>query len=322
MNKQKKMLIVEDYQLYQHYLERLVNIALSQIEWHGLPETCDALYFERVLLYNGTAAMLKVEGTDMWATLGYVMQHGLTWYGYPASILGVKAAGNSITHDFNTDIKKLKHGATLKPDGDSWEILYDNRTMEPLMPSLQRYAKLLSECHTALRINLQKQTIPVIVLTDSNERLTMANIINQLYAHEPALLVNKTLDMDSFKTLELPHADFNGNAIMELLKSLWAEAVAILGIAPQSTKRERMLDQELTLNNQEALTIRSSRLLNRVEFCNRMNKKYGLNLSVNLTADSTTLNDKEVPYGEIYDISNGNHARQSDRSDEPSEHNK
>ena len=43
MRRQDKELLVEN----------IINIALAQFEWHGLPETCDRLYFERALLNQG-----------------------------------------------------------------------------------------------------------------------------------------------------------------------------------------------------------------------------------------------------------------------------
>ena len=53
MRRQDKELVVENSETYMYYIERLKNIALSQFEWHGLPETYDRLYFERLLLNHG-----------------------------------------------------------------------------------------------------------------------------------------------------------------------------------------------------------------------------------------------------------------------------
>ena len=57
MRRADKQLIIENSEIYRYYRERLINLALSQFEWHGLPETCDRLFFEKSLLYNGKACM-------------------------------------------------------------------------------------------------------------------------------------------------------------------------------------------------------------------------------------------------------------------------
>ena len=73
--------------------------------------------------------------------------------------------------------------------------------------------------------------------------------------------------------------------MLENLKIIWGEALSILGITSETTKKERMLDNELTFNRMENDICLNSRMLNRIDFCNKMNAKHGLNLSVNLSSD-------------------------------------
>ena len=61
MTRQDKELVVDNSEIYMHYRERLKNIAIAQFEWHGLPETCDRLYFERALLNQGSCDRLYIE---------------------------------------------------------------------------------------------------------------------------------------------------------------------------------------------------------------------------------------------------------------------
>ena len=91
---------------------------------------------------------------------------------------------------------------------------------------------------------------------------------------------------DSIKTFDM-QVDFKGNDILDALKTTWAEALSMLGITAKQTKKERLLQDELTINRMEDLLSLNARLLNRVDFCNKMNKKYGMNLSVNLSSAET-----------------------------------
>lgn len=247
-------------------------MALAQFEWHGLPETCDRLYFEKSLLFNGKAAMGKVTGTDIWLGLDYIYKGNLDVYGYPTDIRLVPANG--------------QHGLI---EVDEWQLLFDNMTWASLMPKINLYAKLLWEVHNTYRSNLQQQITPYMVLTTRNESFSVKNLFNRIMGFQPVIEVKNTFDPESIKTLDT-RTDFHGTELLENLKVVWAEALSMLGITSETTKKERLLQNEITIDRQEDLISLNSRLLNRVEFCNKMNKKYGFNLSVNLSSDNTELN--------------------------------
>ena len=87
-------LVYKSADLYNYYFERLVNFALSQFEWRGLPETMDDRYLERTLLYNGSAVVFQPAGFDMWLGLGWIQDGGdFGPYGDPRSIKAVDFNG-------------------------------------------------------------------------------------------------------------------------------------------------------------------------------------------------------------------------------------
>ena len=273
MRREDKYLVIENSEIYTYYRERLINLALSQFEWHGLPDTCDRLYFEKQLLMCGTAAMGTPVGTDLWLSLGYVNAGELDVYGYPQKIKLVAANG--------------KHSPIAV---DKWVLLYDNMTWASLIPKINLYARLLYECHSIYRSNLQKQNSPYIVATTKNSLLSMKNLLCRIIGYDSVIEVKNNIDLDSaVKALDL-RVDFIGTELLENLKVLWAEALSMLGITAETTKKERLLNNEITIDRQEDIISLNSRLLNRVEFCNKMNTRYGFNLSVNLSSNDLSLN--------------------------------
>lgn len=275
MRKQDKQLLIQNTEIYQYYKERLVNIALSQFEWHGLPETCDRLFFEKTLLFSGKAAMLKPEGLDDWLSLDYLQTGNFDVYGYPVKITGI-----------GYNAKNIKT--------TEWMILYDNMTKQTLMPKIDLYARLLWEVHQTFRSNLQHQVTPYIVATTRNQALAFKNFFLKALGFQPVIEVKNTEDIETaIKTLDL-RVDFKGKELLECLQEVWNQALSMLGISGQTTKKERMLDGEITLNRQADILSLNSRLLNRVDFCNKMNAKYGLNLSVNLSSQDYDF----TPYGQ------------------------
>lgn len=266
MRKADKRLVIENSEIYQHYRERLINLALSQFEWHGLPDTCDRLYFEKCLLFSGKACMCKPTMTDFWLSLDYIYKGTLDVYGYP------------------TDIRGVGFGSHNLIETDEWEILFDNMTMTSLMPKIDLYARLLWEVHNTYRSNLQQQITPYLILTEKNQELSFRNLFNRLLGFQPVIAMKNSFDPETIQTIDT-RVNFIGKELLENLKIVWGEALAILGITSETTKKERMLDDELTFNRMENDICLNSRMLNRIDFCNKMNAKHGLNLSVNLSSD-------------------------------------
>lgn len=271
MRKADKRLIIENSELYMYYRERLINLALSQFEWHGMPDTCDRLFFEKSLLYNGKACFIKPTGTDFWLSTDYIFKGNLDVYGYP------------------TDIRGVGYGTHNIIEGDEWEILFDNMTWASLIPKIDLYARLLWEVHNTYRSNLQQQITPYIVLTDRNSSLSIKNFFNRIFGFQPVIEVKQNFDPETVKTIDT-RVDFKGTELLENLKVVWAEALSMLGITAETTKKERLLNNEITIDRQEDIISLNSRLLNRVEFCNKMNERHGFNLSVNLSSEDLSLN--------------------------------
>lgn len=274
MNHSDKMLVIEDQMIYRYYRERLMNLALSQFKWTGMPETCDRWFFERSLLLNGKACFCQPKGTDIWLSPDFVNKGRLDIYGYPTKIMGVGVNTRAVI------------------DTDTWEIIYDNQTRTSLMPMIDLYAKMLWEQHQIFRSNSQQQITPYIVLANKDTESSIRNIFTRIFGFQRVISVKQTFDPDAIKTLDLK-VDYHGQEMLECLKVIWAEALAMLGITAETTKKERLIGGEIMMNRMEDLISLNSRLMNRVEFCNKMNKKYGFNLGVNLSSNDLEL----VPYG-------------------------
>ena len=273
-------IVIDNMEIYLFYRNRLENLALSQFEWHGLPETCDPWYFEKQLLYKGRACFCKPEGTDDIYSLGYVQKDGFTGYGYPA---GIKAI------DFNA----------RQYETNDYELIYDNMKKETIINMIDLYARKLYEVDQTIRMNLRQQNTPYIIPATKNTALSIKNIMMRVFGFSPVLTVkgNESTIISNIKPLDL-RVDFKGNELTDLKESIWAEALHILGIAPSKTKKERMITGEITMDRQEDIVSIQSRLLQRVRFCDKINKRWGLDVSVNLTLFEDDVTELTSAFGE------------------------
>lgn len=275
---------VDNERIFLYYKERLMNIALAQMEWNGLPDTVDRWYLEKMLLFHGKCAIYKPVGTDFWMGTDFNIDTGsFDAYGYPTQITGIDYLGHRIkTNDFY--------------------LIYDNMTRTSLMPEIDLYAGLLYEVHQTIRSNLKQQIQPYIIPTTANRKLSIDNLIDKIMGYEPFIEIrDKSLDINDIKTLDL-RVDFKGNEMNELLKSIWAEALRMLGITPETSKKERLLNDEITMDRQEDVISLNSRMLNRIEFCNKFNKDNGTDITVRLSADKVNT-ELVLPYENKLNVS-------------------
>lgn len=279
------MLVIRNSEIYQYYYNRLINLALSQFEWHDLPPGVDAWYLEKTLLFNGKAAIYNPMFTDIWLGTSYVQRntkYGMyDVYGYPRDIWGIPDGGYS-------------HTAQIEVTPGKFMICYDNRTPShiSLVPQMDLYAKLLWEIHDSFRAQVEHQLNPWLVVAPTTMKTTVQNFFNRFLGHQRMIQLNKGLKPEDIKTLD-ERTQFYGLEMLECLRRTWSEALLMLGITSARTKKERYTNVELTMDAMESAVSLSSRMMNRLELCNKMNKRFGFNMSVNLTSNNTEF----VPYG-------------------------
>lgn len=303
--------------LEAYYFFRLVNVALAEFSYDNLPPTCDRRYMELVALTRGSAAVYVPEGTDFWLSTGYIPWDGTSRpsmatarqyadllseqsmaaydkyfnspnvfdvYGNPTRILGI---------GFN--------GEQSRPEGDKWGVFFDNMTREPLIVHIRRYAQLLAETHMTFRMNLRMQNKPYMVTSSRNKQYSFKQFFKALFSFEPVVEIAPNLDInEAVNVLDL-RVDYKGTELLENLKEIWAQALDMLGIASQSTKKERLLTGEIQMDRQADLITMNSRLLNRTEFWEKMNKEHGLNVKVKMSSNDI---DFETVFGDVINPEN------------------
>lgn len=280
-----RILEIENHELYHYFRERLINLALSQFEWHGLPDSVDRYYMEKQLLLNGKVAFFKPKDVDMWMSMGYIETSG-KWdnYGYPK---------NPTPQDFNA--------RQITADSMHTHIIFDNNNegRQPLIAGINLHARRLYEVEQTFRSNLRQQNTPYLITTrDAGEAHSVREMFKRVFNYQPVVSLKAkfgatgaTSLADQVQTLQT-QVPYIGEELLETRQRVWQDALAMLGISSQSTKKERLLDGEIAIQRQESMISLQSRLLNRVEFCNKMNRLYDMDMSVNLS--DVSVRDDEV----------------------------
>ena len=116
---------------------------------------------------------------------------------------------------------------------------------------------------------------------DERQRQDAINLYQQITGNEPMIITNKNraeLLQPSVLNLEAP---FVADKMDDELTKIWYRALTMLGVDNTNTeKRERMIDAEATANNEDIMLMRRSRLATRRRFCEQVNERFGLDISV------------------------------------------
>ena len=265
---------------YFDYVERFKKICLSMFEWVNLPESMNARYLEECLYYKGQAALLKDEIygfiNTQCASNGY-----LNIYGLPTSL-------NCYSYQYNS-IRNLYSGLDGSEDKDC-VLVMNNWQRIPTASTIELFCQRLSEADMVCTVNIKSQKTPVLILVDENQRLMMENLYAQYDGNRPFIFGDKNqLSADSIKSINT-QAPFVADKIMEYKKQIWNEALQFLGInSLQTEKKERLITDEASSNNELINLNLQSMLIPRQEAAEQFNKLFGLSgdkaISVRLRSD-------------------------------------
>lgn len=256
---------------YFDYLERFKKIALSMFEWVNLPKSMNAMYLEKCLYYLGQAALLKDKNYGFINTRansnGYI-----NIYGYPTSL-------NCWSYDYSED-RKLFSGLNENSESKEFEecvLVQNNWERIPTAATLELFAYRLYEAEQSATTNIKAQKTPILILTDEKQRLTMENLYSQYDGNRPVIFGDKNnLDDNKLKAINT-QAPFVADKIMEYKKEIWNEALTFLGINNiMIDKKERLITDEASSNNELINLNLQSYLAPRQEACRLFNEKYGL----------------------------------------------
>ena len=117
----------------------------------------------------------------------------------------------------------------------------------------------------------------------------------------PVIYGDNNLDIDGLKVLKTD-APFVADKIYMLKTQIWNEALTYLGISNLNIqKKERLVSDEVTRNQGGTIASRYSRLQARREAVDKINKMFGLDISVDYREDYREQDDEMMFAGQSGD---------------------
>lgn len=258
---------------YVQYYNRLMELSMSMFEWKNLPDTVDERYLELGLFSSGCMVFFKDDVIGELA-LNMSYQGGFDIYGEPT-----RRRAYSRYNQFQTTLDK-----------DNSVIIWNNMLRTNSALDVQMFAYRLYNLDRIVDINANAQKTPVLITCDEKQKLTMKNLYMQYEGNYPVIFGDSNLDIKSLSVLKTD-APFVSDKIYDLKVKIWNEALTYLGISNiNTTKKERMITDEVIRNQGGTIASRYSRLDSRRRAVKKINKMFGLNITVDYREDFQMIN--------------------------------
>lgn len=259
---------LENNATYLTYYQRLLELSISMFEWRNLPNTIDSRYIELMLFEKGSVVYFDDEAIGN-LCLDCISQGQFDVYGYPKK----RRAYSS----YNQYSRELNENDSV--------IIWNNflRTNSQLV--VKMYAKRLYNLDRIIDVNVNSQKTPVAILATPQQRLTMKNLYKEYDGNAPFIFGDKNLDLNGIKAISTG-APYVADNIYNLKTQIWNEALTYLGISNvNTTKKERLISDEVQRNLGGAIASRYSRLQSRQDAVKKINEMFGTNIEVEYRDD-------------------------------------
>ena len=249
-------------------------LACNRFRWEGLPDGIESRYIEEALFFQGECAFFEnkkalfgMENTmNLKMALPCASNGNLNVYGEPLSL--------TVTGVNYQDIIQTK---------DCVRILSNDDAI-PVNIYMNHYSHLLSRIEKTIDKNLKQQNFPFIVATSKNSQLTSKNIVNKMENDEEFIFTDEQVtgrDGDCGIKVMQTGAPYLLDKLQAFKNDQVNELLTFLGFNNTNTdKKERMLVDEVNVNNSHILMNLDIEYKNRKKAAEEINKKYGLNVRV------------------------------------------
>lgn len=269
MNKMKEvdLAMLINNQTMNDYLNRLKLLACSLFTWKNLDNYCGfgaSRFLEQSLFEYGRACFIKDN------ELGYMATN-------------VNPSDTLNTYNLPTQVDAWSITYNKKYDFDDVVYILNNELELPTSNSLQLFAQRLYETERTIDINLVAHKTPILIEGDTKTILTLKNVYMQYSGNTPFIFGNKQFDISNKLNVLKTDAPYLIDKLELHKHEIWNEALTFLGINNANTdKKERLITDEVNANNDAINYYLNCFYKTRKDACERINKKYGIDIDIEM----------------------------------------
>lgn len=264
-----------------------MNIALNQFEWENLPDTCDARILELALIESGHGVM-ALDNDYGYLTLPATGVNNLNIYGYydRINIYGRNGYNKEfkayIPHSDNTNAKAVP--------------IYDNDMRYPFIYYIIQMSERITSAVRSIDVASRKLKNPYVVVCEQAQQSSVRETFNQIDSNEQLIMLSKSLTPNDFQIVPTRQDSDSIGALWQHYHYLDNDIRTTLGIQnnPSADKKERLLIDEISSNQNITHINADMRLKTRKLCCAWINDCFSLNVNVKLRNEGV-VNNESIP---------------------------
>lgn len=280
---------LKKYQNNQTFLDILnpvINLILSIFKWDGLPETWNPRALEISLLWrawacvipygNGTTNAMAGPGSGYNIHGEYTSFWAYGWNGFNRLFQNyIKGA------DISPELYKNATGL-LTNIPETGVLIRDNYMDYPMILTVIDYVERLAATMNRNDEALFFLVWPGIIEGTTSQKATVEALFQKHKEGVPLFVDRETLDSVGIKLMNFGVSPDASKTLWENYDRLFSQLMEFFGIEsnPAANKAERINTMETSANNMRTALYRDNRLHCRQEAAERINKLFGLNISV------------------------------------------
>lgn len=262
-----KNLIAERNSSEQRLYLKYKNYALDVFRWNNLPEGIEGRYIEQALYEHGQCMFYKHPGLGL-VVLPCYDSNKMDIYGDYSQVTVHSANG------LVNDIIDVKDGVKIR----------NNELKIPTRGYIKEYSEKMFQVELAIKMNVEQQKFPYMIATNKKQELSMRNLIQKIQIGEPAIFHSDDLKMKNIEVFQT-QAPYVADKLNQYRFELEREILTFIGVNNNFEKKERVIVDEVNSNNEFIKRNIEVQLKYRELACEEINKKFGLNISVEVVSD-------------------------------------
>ena len=261
-NDDKNKAIIQNHNSFLFYYQWIKLLCLSMFKYTNLPAGCDKKFIEKNFFENGNVIFAKNNK-----------------YG----IINLSLKGNYERNVYDNPIRYTGSAGSFEMDCDFTNsvIVRNNILSMATLPIAVFFADKISKVDRVYDVNLLGIKTPLIFKCSEKEYLAIQNIINDIYSNVPLIKVKEKLDIQSKIEVLETKVPYLLDKLRDEKLSVMSEFLTFIGIQNVNiTKKERLVKDEATSNNQLTKMDLEIFLSERQEGLDKVNEMFGTNIKV------------------------------------------
>lgn len=283
----KKYLFNKDLYL-QNFINDMLCRCYAMFDYKNLPDTIQKQDIEKYLLLNGHCIFTK-ENNNF-----YVLNGDFT---------GVENVYHRL-HKYIVVNIALNLNKEYETENNADCVLIQNDSeSQGFFHLFSKYGIMLNDCEISLNMLSVLNRIPYLITSADEKTKSNAELfLNKIKNGDFSIIADNAF-LESIKSIPLNNTNNNQiNNLMELNQYIKASAFNSIGLnANWNSKRERLNQSEISLNEDSLMPLVENMLYSRQQAIKAINEKYDLNIEIDLAnvwkqkeqATKTTIADLE-----------------------------